>query len=520
MKNFLRHITTLGVAAACYGQPAPPAAPQAPAFQYDKADLDELRAKTDEMRAKADEMRAKAKEAASRIRDMNIDLDFHFDRDFHFDTDFKFEIDRDVNGQVQMAMQRAKEAMLWAQAVPSPKPSVAPMAPMAPKPPEPPDWPGGKRGRQETEERQYRRGADYLDKREWEKSVDEFDKVIERKGAKADGAYYWKAYALSKLGKRDLALASLAELKKSYPSSRWLNDAKALEVEVQQASGQGVSPENQSDEDLKLFAINSLMNTDPERALPLLEKILQKSTAPKLKERALFVLAQNRSSKSNEIVAQFARGGGNPDLQQKAVEYLGIYGGKDNLQILGDIYGSASDAGLKRNILRSFMTAHDKDRLLSAAKSEQNADLRRDAIQYLGNLNAYSELAQLYTTEQSVDVKESIIQSLANGNNAEKLIEIARTEKDARLRGAAIHRLGTMSRSKTSEALVSIYGGETDRNVKEQIIRALFIQNSGKELVDVARKESDPSLKRSAVQALSRMNTKEATDFMVELINK
>ncbi|MEO8130954.1 MAG: HEAT repeat domain-containing protein, partial [Bryobacteraceae bacterium] len=172
------------------------------------------------------------------------------------------------------------------------------------------------------------------------------------------------------------------------------------------------------------------------------------------------------------------------------------------------------------NILRSFMAARDKDRLLSAAKSEQNGDLRRDAIQFLGNMNAYTELGQLYGSEQSVEVKEAIIQSLANGNNAEKLIEIARTEKDPKLRGTAIRRLGTMSRSKTSEPLVSMYGSEADHNIKEQIIRALFIQNSGKELVDVARKESDPSLKRSAVQALSRLNSKEATDFLVELLNK
>ena len=503
MKIFIREIATFGLAAACYGQPAPPSPPAPPAAIEQHI----------EQQAELDEVLARAKEAASRMREVDIRL-----RDMKLrDLDLDLEIDLGrMDEHMQMAMQKAKDAMLYAQGPqPAPKPAVAPM------PPEPPSvWPGGKRGRQDSEERLYRRGAEYLDKREWEKAIEEFDKVIERKAAKADGAYYWKAYGLSKLGRREPALASLAELKKSYPSSRWLNDAKALEAEVQQAGGRGVSPESQSDEDLKLFAINSLMNTDPERALPLLEKILQKSSAPKLKERALFVLAQNRSSKSNEIVAQFARGGGNPDLQQKAVEYLGVYGGKENLQTLGDIYGSSSDPGLKRNILRSFMVAHDKDRLLNAAKSEPNADLRRDAIQYLGNLNAYTEIGQLYGTEQSVEGKEAIINALANGNNAERLIEIARTEKDAKLRSSAIHRLGTMSRSKTAEPLVSLYSSETDRNVKEQLIRALFIQGSAKEIVDIARKEPDPALKRSAVQALSRLNSKEATDFLVELLNK
>ena len=67
------------------------------------------------------------------------------------------------------------------------------------------------------------------------------------------------------------ALAATAELRKSHPSSRWLDDARALEIEIKQAGGKPVSPESADDEELKLMALNSFMNSDPERALPLLE---------------------------------------------------------------------------------------------------------------------------------------------------------------------------------------------------------------------------------------------------------
>ena len=50
-------------------------------------------------------------------------------------------------------------------------------------------------------------------------------------------ALYWKAYALNKLGRREEALAALAQLRKAYANSRWQDDAKALEIEVRQASG-------------------------------------------------------------------------------------------------------------------------------------------------------------------------------------------------------------------------------------------------------------------------------------------
>jgi hypothetical protein len=39
-------------------------------------------------------------------------------------------------------------------------------------------------------------------------------------------------------------------------------------------------------------------------------------------------------------------------------------------------------------------------------------------------------------------------------------------------------------------------------------------------IVEIARKESDPELKRDLVQMLSNMRSKEATDFLLELLNK
>ena len=76
-----------------------------------------------------------------------------------------------------------------------------------------------------------------------------------------------------------------------------------------------------------MLAIQSLMNSDPDRAMPLLEKVLQGSETPKEKSKALFVLAQSGSPQGREIIGRIARGQSNPELQRKAVEYLGIFGG-------------------------------------------------------------------------------------------------------------------------------------------------------------------------------------------------
>jgi outer membrane protein assembly factor BamD (BamD/ComL family) len=168
-------------------------------------------------------------------------------------------------------------------------------------------------------DRSYERGQEALRDNQWDRALAIFQ-AIPKDSPRGDAALYWKAYALNKLGRRPEALNAIADLQRSFPNSRWVNDGKALEVEIRQAGGQPVPPESESNEELKLLAINSLMNSDPERAVPLLEKILQGTASPKLKQRALFVLTQSGSPRAREVVAQFARGGANPDLQLKAIQ--------------------------------------------------------------------------------------------------------------------------------------------------------------------------------------------------------
>ena len=98
----------------------------------------------------------------------------------------------------------------------------------------------------------YSRGTSYLDQGRYDQAVQAFDKVIAANDKRADGAMYWKAYALNRLGRGGEALSTLDELLKKFPSSRWANDAKALQVEVKQASGRPVNPSQQSDDELEV----------------------------------------------------------------------------------------------------------------------------------------------------------------------------------------------------------------------------------------------------------------------------
>jgi hypothetical protein len=67
---------------------------------------------------------------------------------------------------------------------------------------------------------------------------------------------------------------------------------------------------------------------------------------------------------------------------------------------------------------------------------------------------------------------------------------------------------------------VEIYKNEGDRRMREAALQGLFIQGNAKALVEVARTEKDPDLKKKAVSHLSHMNSKEGTDFLLEILNK
>jgi HEAT repeat protein len=366
----------------------------------------------------------------------------------------------------------------------------------------------------ERESELYEDGTDYIDDEEWDRAIKAFGKVVELKGSRADGGLYWMSYALVKSGRRAEAMQTIDALKKNYPKSRWIDDAQALELEARQARGERVQPEGLDNDELKAMALNSLMHTDPEKAYPILEKIVRGPSNKKTKERALFVLAQSDSSRAQALIADIARGKANPDLQREAIKYIGIHGG--NRAVLSELYASGVTQDVKKEVLRAFMIAGDEQRVFAAAKSEKDSELRKEAIHLLGVMGGREQLAQMYASETSRDVKEEIIQGLFVAGDTTRMGELARSERDPELRQDAIHKLGLMGG--TAQTLLSLYNNDSNVDVKEAVIQALFLSNNARALIDIAKKESNQRLRKEALQKLSIMNDDEALEYMLQIL--
>jgi len=390
----------------------------------------------------------------------------------------------------------------------------------------------------------YDQGREALDDDKYQEAEKKFAELAQLNGAQTDAALYWKAYAENRQGKRDTSLATIAELKRRYPQSRWKKDGEALEIEVRQSTGHPVNPESQSDAELKTLALRGIMNSDPERGTQLIEKQLAGSASPKDKAQMLFVLAQSGSPKAQEVLAKIALGQSNPELQRKAVEYIGIFGVSGGVEggveggvqggvpggvrggvrranpsnhILAQVYASAADESVKRAVIRSYMISGNKEGLFQLAKGEKNETLQRDAIRNLALVGGQDELQQLYQSEPSTDIRREILQGFFLSGQSDKLVQVAQTDKDPELRRAAVRNLGLMGKS---DVLQSIYGKETDRGMKEEVLNAYFISGNAKGLVAIAKAEKDPELKKRAVEKLSLMGSKEGSEYLMELLNK
>jgi hypothetical protein len=250
----------------------------------------------------------------------------------------------------------------------------------------------------------------------------------------------------------------------------------------------------------------------------MIEGLLKGAHPPRLKERALFVLAHSGKPAARDVVIRVAKGGGNPDLQLKAVELVGVMRTADGGRLLAEIYGTTQDPAVKRAILRGYHVSQDRERLMAAARQETAPELRLEAVRQLGAMKAGAELAELYAKETSPEVKKQILRGLAVSGQTDRLAALAQSETDPELRRTAIRSLGLKRDPATTQLLTSLYAKEQTKEVRSAIVDALYTQGNAEALVALARQEKDPELKRALVSRLSTMRSKEATDYLMELL--
>jgi HEAT repeat protein len=251
--------------------------------------------------------------------------------------------------------------------------------------------------------------------------------------------------------------------------------------------------------------------------VPILERFLAGNHSLKLKERALFVLAQSGSPRARQILLEVVRSGTPPELRLKAVEQLGIAGDDGDLLALQTIWKDGTFE-VKRKVLEAWMVAGEEKPVIEVARTESNPDLRRKAIEMLGVMGETEALHALYDTEKDGDVRRKLLEAYGVAGDIDALERAAKSEKDPDLRRRAIEGIGVFGEEKGARILVGLYRQESDRSVKRKILESLMVNGAARELVELFRVEKDPELKRLIVQQLALVDDEEAEKVLSEIL--
>jgi len=253
---------------------------------------------------------------------------------------------------------------------------------------------------QSSEDQSYGDGTKAMNEGRWSDAEKAFRQTAEMRGRRADGAIYWQAYVQNKEGRQRQALRTCGLLASEYAKSTWRKECDALMVEVQKTGtayrsddatglgsidlGQFQSARGNPDDDIKMLALFSLMQQEPDRALPILKSILQSNTqSTRLKERALIVLTQSQSKEAQNILGQIARGKMDPDLQVKAIHMMAAMKGRESAGFLSEIYRNSQNERVKDAALDGMLISGDANDLIAIAKAENDPRLKQKVVSKL-----------------------------------------------------------------------------------------------------------------------------------------
>ena len=269
------------------------------------------------------------------------------------------------------------------------------------------------------------------------------------------------------------------------------------------------------EEELAVAALEGLMSQPPQRALPILKKVLAGSQTTLVKRRAVFVLSQIESPEAQEILLQAARSP-TSELRGEAIRSIGIGGDVKSLDALQAIY-AAGDADVKKDILQAWMIAEHKSAVYQVAANAKTEEEASEAIRMLGVMGATEELRKLGDRPQSTS---GLLDAYAIAGDLEGLLKIANGTGAHALRVDAVRRIGIIDTDPARAALRDLYTRNTDADIKDAALQGMMIADDDKGILALYRAAKTPAEKRTLLRTLSTMDSDAALEAIDATLEK
>jgi HEAT repeat protein len=355
----------------------------------------------------------------------------------------------------------------------------------------------------------------------------------------AGDALYWRAWSLWKTGvarrsKSDLddALTALNRQQTAYPNASMSADAKdlkgwitadearlgdpdaakAISSTAQELGTRGGCPSD--DDDMRMAALNGLLQTDAESALPILKAVLAKRGActEQLRKTAVFILSQKRADEATTMLLDAARNDPSPDVRKDAVQWLGQTRSERAAVALDSILFSAGDTEIRNAAIFALSQQRSTragDALRRAATDEKlPSEVRGQAVFWLGQ-SRLADMAfyrDLFKKSTNDEVRNQILMAVSQMRSPDAsawLLELARDKTlDDDSRKNAIFQ-ASQQRAVDLDGLAKLYDdSKGEEEIQKQI---LFVYSQRREpaaldkLMAVARTDPNKELKKQAI---------------------
>jgi HEAT repeat protein len=401
----------------------------------------------------------------------------------------------------------------------------------------------------------YRLAREALNRGEYRRAAQLFGDINQKfpNSVYASDARYWRAFALYRLGSMsDLheALNVLQDSGRGYRQASLQTDAPVLATRIRgalaaQGDGAALKAVNQAasqpgaacdreDLSVRIEALNSLGQTDPESTTPILRRLLARrdDCSASLRRAALYLLGRRTDAEAMSLVMGAARN--DPDIRVRSealrflaampgdqaistIEEMARTPGNDELQRAAIAALGRSDSPRARQSLRSIIERSDlSESMRMSALSSIDADRTPDNGAYLRGI---------YPRLETPRLKAAAIRAVARagGNdNDQWLLSIVRNQSEpVDVRAMALRYAGRSSIPIGD--LAKMYDVAGDRPLRMQLV-GLYAQRTEPEatdkLLDIARTGTDPDMRRYAISALSRKNDPRTRKLLLEIIDK
>jgi HEAT repeat protein len=378
---------------------------------------------------------------------------------------------------------------------------------------------------------------------------------------RAGDALYWAAFALYKNDDLVRARSLLITQQERYAKAATLRDGYSLLARIQTAlAKQGDSeaaawltqqaqpaqpaqaaqplvprgcPDEDDEDDVRIAALNGLLQMDATNALPILKKVLAKRDACSagLRRKAVFIVSQKHGGETEDILLDVARNDPDSEVRQQAVFWLSQVGSDRAVTALDSILRTTTDPDLREKALFSLSQIHNARaaQILRdyTANERAPAEAREKAIFWLGQQQSPENAAflrGLYAKLTDEDLKEKVIFSLSQmggADNGRWLMDIALNEREpVEMRKKALFWAGQTGGN--LEQLTGLYDRMQNQEMKEQLI---FVYSQRHEpaaldqLIRIAKTEQDRELRKKAIFWLGQSHDPRAAQVLLEIIN-